>query len=77
MKQEKLPKGVYHRNKMSNQLWITYHDENGKKIKESAKTTDPEIARAFRDKRLVQVAERRLIPTRKFESITVGEILDF
>ena len=73
----KLPKGVYQRNKNSPQLWITYHDENGKKIKESAHTTDPEIAKAFLDKRLVLVAERKLIPTRKFESITVGEILDF
>jgi integrase len=76
-KTDKLPVGVYHRNKMSSQLWITYHDENGKKIKESAKTTDPDIARAYRDKRLREAAENKLIPTRKFESITVGEILDF
>jgi len=74
---KKLPKGVYHRNKDSLQLWITYHDENGKKIKESAKTTVPEIAAAFREKRLSQVSERKLIPTRRYESITVGEILDF
>ncbi len=73
----KLPIGVYLRNKNSSQLWITYHDENGKKIKESAKTTDPDIARAFREKRLREVAEGKLIPTRKYESITVGEILDF
>lgn len=73
----KLPKGVYRRNITSDQLWITYHDENGKKIKESAHTTDPEIAKAFRDKRLALVAERKLIPTRAFESITVGEILDY
>ena len=77
MKQEKLPKGVYHRNKNSSQLWITYYDENGKRIRESAQTNDASIARAFRDKRLNQVAERKLIPTRRFESITVGEILDF
>lgn len=73
----KLPKGVYRRNKTSDQLWITYHDENGKKIKESAHTTDPEIAKSFRDKRLALVAERKLIPSRAFESITVGEILDY
>jgi integrase len=73
----KLPKGVYHRNKNNDQLWITYHDENGKKIKESAHTTEPDVAKAFRDKRLAAVAERRLIPTRQYESITVGEILDF
>jgi integrase len=73
----KLPKGVYYRNKNSVQLWITYHDENGKKIKESAHTTQPDVAKAFRDKRLVQVAERKLIPTRQYEAITVGEILDF
>ena len=73
----KLPKGVYYRNKNSDQLWITYHDENGKKIKESGHTTEPDVAKAFRDKRLVQVAERKLIPTRQYEAITVGEILDF
>ncbi len=76
-KTEKLPKGVYHRNKNSPQLWITYYDESGKRVRESAHTTDPETAKAFRDKRLVQVTERRLIPTRQFETITVGEILDF
>lgn len=58
-------------------MWITHHDENGKKIKESAHTTEPDVAKAFRDKRLVQVAERKLIPTRQYEAITVGEILDF
>lgn len=73
----KLPKGVYQRNKASPQLWITYVDENGKQIKESAKTTDPDLAEQFRNKRLNQVSERRLIPTRKFESITVGELMDF
>ncbi len=74
---DKLPEGVYHRNKTSPQLWISYYDETGKRIRETAKTTDPDIAKAFRDKRLGQVAERKLIPTRKYESITVGEILDF
>ena len=73
----KLPKGVFRRNKDSSRLWITYHDEHGRKIKESAHTTDPEIARGFRQKRLTQVAEGMLLPTRKFETITVGEILDF
>lgn len=77
MKQEKLPKGVYRRNKANDKLWITYHDENGKKIKESAHTTDPHVAKAFLDKRLAQVAEHKLIPVRQYESITVGEILDF
>jgi integrase len=73
----KLPKGVYQRNKSSPQLWIDYPDENGKRIRESAHTTDPTIAENFRNQRLVRVAERKLIPTRKFETITVGEILDF
>jgi hypothetical protein len=40
----KLPKGVYRRNKGSPQLWITYYDENGRRIKERAHTTDPTIA---------------------------------
>src|SRR5436305_1431727 len=53
----KLPKGVYQRNKASPQLWVTYLDENGKQIKESAHTTDSEIAEAFRNKRLNQVSE--------------------
>ncbi len=73
----KLPKGVFQRNKSSPQLWITYHDEKGKKIKESAHTTDPVIAENFRNVRLAQVAERRLTPIRMYESTTVGEILDF
>ena len=73
----KLPKGVYQRNKSSPQLWITYMDEKGKRLRESAHTTDPELAAQLRNKRLTQVAERRLIPSRKFESTTVGEILDF
>lgn len=74
----KLPKGVYQRNKSSPQLWITYVDENGKQIKESAHTTDPAaLAESFRNKRLHQVSVKRLIPTRQFEPITVGVILDF
>ena len=73
----KLPKGVYYRNKNSPTLWISYYDENGQRVRETAHTTDPEIAKAFRDKRLAAVAEHKLIPTRAFESITVGEILDF
>jgi integrase len=73
----KLPKGVYQRNKSSPQLWISYMDENGKRILESAHTTDPTLAEQYRNKRLNQVAERKLMPTRKFESITVGEILNF
>jgi integrase len=73
----KLPKGVFQRNKSSPQLWVNYMDETGKRIRESAHTTDPDIAVAFRNKRLNEVAEHRLRPARKFETITVGEILDF
>ena len=73
----KLPKGVYRRDKDSANLWISYMDEQGKQIKESAKTIDPKVAKAFRDKRLIAVSENKLTPTKKFESITVGEILDF
>ena len=73
----KLPKGVYQRNKASPQLWISYYDENGKRMQESAHTTDPVLALQLRNKRLNQVAERRLIPTKKFESVTVGELIDF
>ena len=53
----KLPKGVYYRGERKNHLWIVYTDENGKRIKESAKTTDPNIARVFRDNRLKAVTE--------------------
>jgi integrase len=72
-----LPKGVYYRRKNSIQLWIDYNDEHGKRIREAAHTTDPEIARAFREKRLRDVAEGKLTPIKKFELITFGEILDF
>ncbi len=77
MKKDKLPTGVYRRDKNSDHLWIAYTDEQGKRIKESAKTTDPKIAKELRDKRLREVAEGRLTPTKRFESITFGEILDF
>jgi integrase len=77
MTKEKLPNGVYRREKDNANLWISYYDENGKRIRESAKTNEPDIAQAFRDKRLREVAEGKLTPIRKFESITFGEILDF
>ncbi len=73
----KLPKGVFQRNKSSPQLWISYMDEEGKRVKEAAHTTDPQLAERLRNQRLSKVEEHKLIPTRKFESITVGEILDF
>ncbi len=73
----KLPKGVFQRNKSSPQLWISYMNEEGKRVKEAAHTTDPQLAERLRNQRLSKVAEHKLIPTRKFESITVGEILDF
>ena len=73
----KLPRGVYIRVKGSPQLWISYQDEYGNQVRESAHTTDPELAKDFRKLRQAQVAERKLIPTRKFESVTFGELLDF
>ena len=73
----KLPKGVFQRNKSSPQLWISYMNEEGKRVKEAAHTTDPQLAERLRNQRLAKVDEHRLIPTRKFESIAVGEILDF
>ncbi len=77
MKKDKLPKGVYRRGNDTTNLWISYYDESGRRIRESAKTTNPEIAREFLEKRLREVAEGRLSPIRKFEAITFGEILDF
>jgi integrase len=77
MKKDQLPNGVYRRDKTSEHLWIAYTDEQGKRIKESAKTTDPEVAKMRLEKRLREVAEGKLTPTKKFESITFGEILDF
>ena len=74
---DKLPKGIYYTSKMNPYLWISYMDESGQRVKESTKTTDLEMAKEFRDRRLREVAEHKLIPTRRFESITVGEILDF
>ncbi len=73
----KFPRGIYIRNKNSSQLWISYHDEYGNQIRESAHTTNPKLAQDFRKLRVAQVSERRLIPTRKFEQTTFGELLDF
>ncbi len=77
MNKDQLPNGIYRRKNDNANLWISYYDENGKRIRESAKTSDPEVAKEFREKRLREVAEGRLSPVRKFESITFGEILDF
>jgi integrase len=76
MSKEKLPKGIYYHSKDS-PLWISYIDENGQRVRESSQTHDVDLAKAFREKRLREVAEKRNVPTRRFESITVGEILDF
>lgn len=77
MSKEKLPRGISYHKKNSKMLWIAYIDETGQRIRESAKTADLEVAKAFRERRLREVAENRNVPTRKYESITVGEILDF
>jgi integrase len=73
----KLPRSIYIRIKGSPQLWISYQDEYGNQVRESAHTTNPKLAQDFRKLRMAQVAERRLIPTRKFEKTTFGELLDF
>jgi len=70
-------RGVYHRYQNSDQFWISYQDENGNQVRESAHTTNAELAKDFRKLRLAQVAERKLLPTRKFEQTTFGELLDF
>jgi integrase len=72
-----LPAGMYKRYKNSSWLWISYQDEYGRQIKEAAHTQDAEIAADFRKLRMAQVAERRLIPTRQYEQVTFGELLDF
>ena len=53
----KLPKGVFQRNKSSPQLWISYMNEEGKRIKEAAGTTDPELALRVRNQKLALVEE--------------------
>lgn len=58
----KLPKGVFQRNKSSPQLWISYMNEEGKRIKEAAGTTDPELALRVRNQRLALVEEHRQFP---------------
>jgi integrase len=73
----KFPRGIFIRNKNSPQLWISYQDEFGNQIRESAHTTNPKLAQDFRKLRMAQVAERRLIPTRMYEQTTFGELLDF
>lgn len=72
----KLPKGVYKRTNSPN-LWISYQDETGNQVREAAHTTDPKLASDFRKIRMAQVAEHKLIPTRKFEQVTFGELLNF
>jgi hypothetical protein len=52
----KLPRGIYIRIKGSAQLWISYQDEYGNHVRESAHTTNPELAKDFRKLRMAQVA---------------------
>jgi len=56
-------------------LYVGYW--NGKRfVKESAKTTDEQVAQALLDKRREQVRTRRHMDPRKQERITVNELLD-
>src|SRR5207249_2110528 len=56
-------------------LYVSYW--NGKRqVKESAKTTDEQVAQALLDKRREQMRTRRHVDPRKQERITVDELLN-
>ena len=63
--------GVYRRGKI---VYIRYHDECGRDVRESTRQTSLEFARNLRAKRRVEVAEGRHLRGRAFDRVTFKEL---
>ncbi len=67
-------KGVYRRNGV---VHIRYQDEKGQIIRESTHQRSPKVAEAILAKRKSDVAMRINFPTRQYEEIRFGNLLDY
>lgn len=72
-KQKKLPKGIFWRGDI---LWVRYKTEEGKLVRESAGCASVKVAEELYRKRKTEIAEGKHFPTRKFDKVTFGELLD-
>lgn len=73
-KQKKLPKGLFWRNDI---LWIRYRNDKGGLVRESTGQTSIRFAEECYRKRKTEVAERKHFPSRGFDRIRFGELLDY
>ncbi len=72
-KQRKLPRGLFWRGDI---LWIRYKTEAGKLVRESAGCASVKVVEELYRKRKTEVAEGKHFPSRKFDKVTFGELLD-
>jgi hypothetical protein len=73
VKKRKLPRGVYWRGGV---LWIRYKGAEGKIVRETTRQTSIEFAKKRLAQRQTEMAEGRAFPTKVFERVTFGELLD-
>jgi integrase len=68
-----MTRGIYFRNGIA---YIRFKDENGKIVRESTEQRSRKFALELLAKRKTEVAEGRHFPTRQFDRIMFGELLD-
>ena len=73
-RQKKLPKGLFWRNDI---LWIRYKNDKGQLVRESTGQTSIKFAQEYYRKCKTAVAERKHFPTREFDRVRFGELLDY
>ena len=73
-KPKKLPKGLFWRNHV---LWVRYRNEKGRLVRESTGQTAVKFAEDCYRKRKTEVAERKHFPSRQFDRVRFGELLDY
>jgi integrase len=73
-KQKKLPKGLFWR---SDILWVRYKNDKGQLVRESTGQTTIRLAEEFYRKRKTEVAERKHFPSREYDRVKFGELLDY
>jgi len=72
-KKRRLPKGIFRRGGI---LWIRYKTKDGKLVRESAGCSSVKLAEDLYRKRKTEIAEGRHFPSRKFDTVTFGKLLD-
>lgn len=73
-KTKKLPKGLFWRNDI---LWIRYRNNQGRLVRETTGQTSIKFAEDCYRKRKTEVAERKHFPTREFDKVRFGVLLDY